>query len=379
MYIYQEKNAYFAQISDGLEELGAEELKELGVSEVRPGYRGIHFKAPKEVLYRVIYNARLISRVLAPLASFPVKDGDSLYREAKKIRWTDFLSERMTFAVFANVSESDINHSQFAALRLKDAIADYFREKKGVRPNVDTKTPDSWFNLHIRQNKAVVSLDASGGSLHKRGYRKHTVDAPMQETLAAAIIRMSGWDGSRPLIDPMCGSGTLLLEALMRHCMIPAGFLKKRSGAWCLPDFNEEIYRYEVACSNRKIRSFEDRLIFGYDIDEQAVDASRRNASRIPGGEKIRLDRKHFKHIDQLENSIIVCNPPYGIRLKPNTNMGEFYKMFGDFLKQRCKGSTAYIYFGERAYIKDLGLKASYKKEMNNGGLDGRLVKVELF
>lgn len=379
MYIYQSKNAYFAQISDGLEELGVEELKELGVSDLTPAYRGIHFQAPKEVLYRVVYNARLISRVLAPLVAFPVKDGDSLYREAKRIKWTDFLSERMTFAIFANVSESEINHSQYAALRLKDAIADYFREKKGIRPNVDTKSPDVWFNLHIRKNRAQISLDASGGSLHKRGYRKHTVDAPMQETLAAAIIKMSGWDGSKPLIDPMCGSGTLLLEALMHHCRIPASFLKKRTGVMCLPDFNEEMYKYEVSISNRKIKSFEDRLIYGYDIDDHAVDATRRNASRIPGGDKIRLERKNFKHIDRLENSIIVCNPPYGIRLKPNTDMGEFYGAFGDFLKQRCQGSTAYIYFGDREYIKDLGLKPSFKKEMKNGGLDGRLVKVELF
>ncbi|MBU0991249.1 MAG: class I SAM-dependent RNA methyltransferase [Proteobacteria bacterium] len=379
MYIYQETNDYFAQISDGLEELGADELKTLGASDVKPGFRGIHFTASQEILYRIVYNARLISRVLAPLVSFPCNDTDALYREAKKIKWSDFLSSWFTFAVFSNVSNSNINHSQFASLRLKDAIVDYFREKTGKRPNVDPKNPSVWFNLHIRDDRALISLDVSGGSLHKRGYRKHTVEAPIQETLGAAIIKMSGWDGSVPLIDPMCGSGTLLCEALMHHCMIPSGFLKKQTGVKFLPDYNEKVYKIIVSTSNRKIRSFQDRLIFGYDIAQQAVDAARRNANRIPGGAQIRFEQKNFKHIDKLENSVIVCNPPFGIRLKPSDDMGEFYAAFGDFLKQKCQGSTAYIYFGEREYIKHLGLKTTFKKEMKNGGLDGRLVKVELY
>ena len=379
VYIYQKNNTYFAQISDGLEALGADELKTLGATDTKPGFRGIHFTANKETLYRIVYNARLISRVLAPLVSFPCKDGDTLYRKAKQVAWSDFLTPFYTFAIFANVSNSEINHSQFAGLRLKDAIADYFRQKTGKRPNVNPKFPDVWFNLHIRDNTAMISLDVSGGAMHKRGYRKHSVDAPIQETLAAAIIKLSGWDGSVPLIDPMCGSGTLLCEALMHYYRIPAGILRKHTGIKYMPDYDPAIYKAMVSSSHRQITSFQDRLIYGSDIDQKAVDAARRNANRIPGGDKIRFERKNYKYLDRLENKVIVCNPPFGIRLKPMAAMEDFYRSFGDFLKQNCTGSTAYIYFGEREHIKHLGLKTAFKKEMKNGGLDGRLVKVELY
>jgi len=210
VYTYQKNTRYYAMVAGGLKAAGVEELAELGAEEIRPDYSGIQFKAGKSALYRINYETRLLSRCLAPLITFGCRDTDTLYQKAKKIQWEDFFSKDDTFAVSANVSDSQISHSKFAALRLKDGVADYFRDKTGQRPDVDIRNPHVLLNLHIRHNKAIISLDTSGGALHRRGYREETVAAPMQETVAAAIIRLSQWDGSVPLYDPMCGSGTLL-------------------------------------------------------------------------------------------------------------------------------------------------------------------------
>ena len=215
VYQYQKDSRYFAQIADSLKEAGADELSELGAEDVRPEFSGIHFSADKSTLYRINYLTRLVSRVLAPLISYACHDTDTLYQKAREIKWEDFFGKGNTFAVSGNVSDSVISHSKYAALCLKDAVADYFKEKTGQRPDVSVKNPDILLNLHIRHNKAVISIDTSGGALHRRGYREEAVSAPMQETVAAAIIRFSEWDGSVPLYDPLCGSGTLLCEALM--------------------------------------------------------------------------------------------------------------------------------------------------------------------
>ncbi|MBU2578030.1 class I SAM-dependent RNA methyltransferase, partial [Patescibacteria group bacterium] len=191
VYQYQKEGRYFAQVADGLKEAGAAELAELGAEDVRPEFSGIYFRADKPTLYRINYQTRLISRCLAPLISFACQDTDTLYQTAKQIEWQDFFEEGNTFAVSGTVSDSVILHSKFAALRLKDAVADYFREKTGQRPDVSARNPDILLNLHIRNDTAVISLDTSGGALHRRGYREETVSAPMQETVAAAIIRFS--------------------------------------------------------------------------------------------------------------------------------------------------------------------------------------------
>ncbi|MFH1075383.1 MAG: THUMP domain-containing protein, partial [Pseudomonadota bacterium] len=215
-YQYQKNCCYFAKVADGLKEAGTEELAEMGAEDVRQEFSGIYFKADNAAtLYRINYMTRLLSRCLAPLMSYDCPDTDTLYKKAKEIRWEDFFAEGNTFAVSGIVSDSKISHSKYAALCLKDAVADYFREKTGQRPNVSVRDPDILLDLHIRKDKAIISLDISGGALHRRGYREETVSAPMQETIAAAIIRFSKWDGSVPLYDPLCGSGTLLCEALM--------------------------------------------------------------------------------------------------------------------------------------------------------------------
>jgi putative N6-adenine-specific DNA methylase len=378
-YSYQQDSRYFAQIAEGVKEAGAEELAELGAEDITLDFRGIHFRADKATLYRINYLTRLVSRCLAPLVSFNCDDTDTLYKMAKQIQWEDFFTEGNTFAVSGNVSDSTISHSKYASLRLKDAVADYFREKTGKRPDVSVRNPDILLNLYIRHDKAGISLDTSGGALHRRGYREETVSAPMQETVAAAIIRFTEWDGSVPLYDPLCGSGTLLCEALMRYCNIPAGIFRNKFGFEFLPDFDDSIWKRVKKDADGSIRELPKGLIAGSDVSEKAVNAARTNLMGLHYGKNVRVEKADFRDLPSIEGQVIVTNPPYGIRMGGDENLEAFYKNLGDFLKQRGKGSTAYIYFGEREYIKKIGLKASWKKPIKAGGLDGRLVKYEMY
>lgn len=381
MFQYQQTGQYFAQIADGFESLAADELAGLGASRIQPTFRGLRFWADAAVLYAVNYQARLISRVLAPLVSFRCNDRNDLYRTARAIDWPAFFSLDHTLGIFANVSGNDnLRHSKFAALCMKDAVVDAFRERRGgQRPDVDRMNPDVWFNLFIQKNQATISVDTSGGSLHRRGYRRQSVEAPMQETLAAAMVAITGWQGEKPLCDPMCGSGTLLCEALMKLCHIPAGYLKQEFGFRFLPDFDARLWQRVKKAADQKIRPLPAGLLAGSDIDPRAVKATRTNCSMLPGGDRIQVSQADFRNLGALENRIIVCNPPYGIRMQSGTALDQFYKSLGDFLKQRCSGSEAYIYFGNREMIKKIGLRPAWKKPIRNAGLDGRAVKYALY
>jgi len=379
MYEYQKNNRFFAQIADGIKELGTEELHELGAHNISPTYRGIYFDADKETLYRINYCTRLASRILAPLIWFHCHTTDQLYKNAKKINWSDLIPQNNTFAIFSNVSNSKIRNSQYASLRLKDGIVDSFMERSGERPDIDPRNPDIWLNLHIMNGKATISLDTSRGSLHKRGYRKDSVEAPMQETVAAAIIRYTEWNGSVPLYDPMCGSGTLLSEALMHYCKIPAGIFRRNFGFEILPDYDEVLWNKVKKELDQQIRKLPDGYIAGSDSSAKTVDIAKTNIQNLPHGGKVQLKPLDFKKIKGLQNGVIITNPPYGIRVGKGQDLDLLYKELGDFLKQKCKGSTAYIYFGKREFIKKLGLKPSWKKPLESGGLDGRLAKYELF
>ena len=379
MYLYQKTNQYFAQISAGMEEIGAAELEELGAENIKASHRGIYFEADQKTLYRINYCSRMISRVLAPLKKFQCHQTRYLYSKAREIDWSDFFDADKTFAIFANVSHSKIRHSQYAALILKDAIVDQFRDATGTRPNIQKTEPDVWINLHIENNYATISWDTSGGSLHRRGYRVESVEAPMQETLAAAIIRLSEWQGTTMLYDPFCGSGTLLAEALMAYRNIPAGILRQQFGFEYLPDFDYAAWEDVKKESLAKIQKLDSDLIAGSDISGEAILIAKHNLTRLAGGDKIQLAVKDFAEIDRLENTTIVCNPPYGIRQGEKKEISKLYKSLGDFLKQKCQGSSAFIYFGDRSLIPAIGLKPSWRKPLRNGGLDGRLAKFEIY
>jgi len=379
MFSYQKSGRYFAQIAEGLEDFGSGELQKFGALEIKPGHRGFYFSADRASLYRLNYCSRFLSRILAPLIRFDCHSDKYLYKTACSIDWTSLMDMGNTFAVKANVAQSRITHSQYAALRLKDAIVDVFRKKTGKRPNVATKNPDILFNLYIQNNRATIYLDTSGSSLHRRGYRLQSIAAPMQETVAAAIIRLSGWDGQRPLVDPMCGSGTLLCEAMMHYCRIPAGYLRKKFGFETLPDFDAQTWLTVRNETDSRIRDLPAGLISGSDRSREAVEAAIMNSGAFPQGANIKYSVKSFQDIGSLEKSVIVCNPPYGLRLDTDANIRDFMKQLGDFLKQRCKGSDAYLYFGNRELIKSIGLKPAWKKVLMSGGLDGRLVKYSLY
>ncbi|HKL22219.1 MAG TPA: hypothetical protein VJ904_10455, partial [Tichowtungia sp.] len=225
-----------------------------------------------------------------------------------------------------------------------------------------------------------ISIDTSGGSLHKRGYRTARVDAPMAETLAAAVIELSGWDGERPLVDPMSGSGTLLCEAAMKWCRIPAGFLRDKWGFFFLPDFDSNVWNKVKEKSESAMRPLDPELLIASDIDPVAARATRRNLNRLPGCKNaFTCGPQDFHDIEKLEHSTIVVNPPYGVRLGDRDSAELRMKEFGDFLKQRCTGCTAYVYAGDRKLLKKVGLKPEWKQDINNGGLEGVLGKIELY
>ncbi len=379
MYQYQKSSRYFAQVAHGIEELGAEELIELGARDTKTDYRGVHFNADQESLYRIVYQTRIATRILAPLLTFDCHSTRYLYKTARAMEWSDFMTERQTFAVFSSVSHSIIRHSKYAALILKDAIVDYFRDNKGSRPSIDTINPDVWFNLHIQNDRAVISLAASGSSLHRRGYRIEAGEAPMQETVAATIIRMSGWDGATPLYDPMCGSGTLLCEAMMHYRRLPAGVLRDQFGFRHLPDFKRDVWRTVRESARDQLRPLPGGLIRGSDISPTAIRQAGKNAGQLEQGDQIEFTQSDYRKLQGLENSTIVCNPPYGLRLRQGGDITEFYAELGDFLKNKCQGATAYIYFGKRELLKNIGLRASWKRPLVSGSLDGRLAKFEMF
>jgi putative N6-adenine-specific DNA methylase len=378
-FLYQSGEAFFAQVPDGGEDVAGEDLARLGATDVRAGYRGLYFHAERDALYRITYSALTVSRVLAPLIRFQCHSPEYLYKRAQSIRWPSIFTTKQTFAVFATVANSTIRHSQYAALTVKDAIVDQFRAQGGVRPSVEPIDPDVWINLYLHANRATLSLDLSGGSMHRRGYRVESVEAPMQETVAAVMLAMSGWDGSMPLADPMCGSGTVLCEALMRYSRVPAAYLRPRLGLRFLPDYDRAAWEAVKRGCDDAIRPLPDGLIRGSDASREAVHAARTNLAKLPGGRAVRVECRRFEEIDRLAGATIVTNPPYGLRIGKRDAMPEFIRGLGDFLKQRCAGSTAFVYFGNRELIKALGLRSAFKKPLSSGGLDGRLVKLELF
>jgi putative N6-adenine-specific DNA methylase len=323
MFDFQEHGRYFAQFPDGAEAVATADLVALGAENVEPGYRGVYFNAERDALYRIVYRTLTVTRVLAPLVHFQCHTPEYLYKKVRSIDWSAMIGTDQTFAVFATVSNSAIRHSQYAALTVKDAVVDQFRERAGSRPNVDTTDPDLWINLYLHANRATLSLDASGGSMHRRGYRVESVEAPMQETVAAAMVAMSEWDGETPLIDPMCGSGTLLCEALMRYARVPSGYLRARFGVERFPDFDAALWKHQRADADAGIRHLDRGLISGSDSDPAAARAARTNLSRLPAGVNVRVERRRFEDIEQIKGVTILTNPPYGVRAALASNCSE--------------------------------------------------------
>lgn len=367
----------FISCPKGLEELLKNELLSLGFE---AAFTGSGFSVPfsMQAIYKINYCSRLATRVLLPISEFRCRDQNELYAKVRAVRWSNFLSLKKTFAIDANViNHPGFNNSHFAGLIVKDAICDQFREQTGERPNVEVATPDVQLNLFINGNTAILSIDTSGAPLYKRGWRKQSVDAPLQESLAAALLLLSGFDGKRILCDPFCGSGTLLVEAAMIATHTPAGFYRKAWGFLHLPDFNEQEWlAIKKEADNKKIALKKDKII-GSDQDPKAIDIAYANLREAGFEREIPvLNREIARFRYPLSPSLVVTNPPYGLRLD---NSIDIFKALGKFIQERCTPKTpAYVLCPETPWIKETGLELKSSHPFISGGLDVVLHQLEL-
>lgn len=361
----------------GLEPVLAKELTQLGTNEVQIGRRMVSFMGDKEMMYRANFQLHTAIRILKPIKHFKALSADDVYREVQKIDWSEFIGLDKTFAVDSVVFSEEFRHSKFVAYKVKDAIVDQFREKTGKRPNISVANPDIRLNIHIAEDKCTLSLDSSGESLHRRGYRQESVEAPLNEVLAAGMILMTGWQGETDFIDPMCGSGTLLVEAaLIAHNMAP-GLFRKEYAFEKWPDFDSDLFDriYNDDSSEREFTHH----IYGYDVDIKAVNTARLNVRAAGLVNDITVEEADFKNFTQpKEKSIIVTNPPYGERISTPDLLGT-YKMIGERLKHQFLNNDAWILSYREECFDQIGLKPSIKIPVYNGSLECEFRKYQIF
>lgn len=373
-------NQYFATVARGLEPIAAQELERLGALEVRPDFTGVHFVGDSALLYRVNLWARTIFRVLVTLREFPCPDADRLYQEVQNIDWEQYLQPHNTLAVNATGGNDKLNHTHFTALQVKNAIVDQQRHQFGQRSSVDTQNPDVLINAHIHQDRCILSLDSSGTSLHRRGYRPAVGVAPLKETLAAALLDMAEWEPSLPFLDPLCGSGTLPLEASLKALNIAPGLFRMQFAFERWPDFDEALWEQLLKEAEKSELSELKAPIVGSDRDRDILNQARINAQQSGLADKVTFSQTELSQLEApADCGVIICNPPYGERLGDAKELGDFYKLLGDVFKQRFKGWTAFVLTGNKELAKRVGLKASRRIPVYNGALACTLLKYELY
>jgi putative N6-adenine-specific DNA methylase len=366
-----------AKTFQGLEEVLAEELTNLGADNVQIGRRMVSFTGDKEMMYRANFCLRTAIRILKPIKQFNAKDADEVYAQIKKINWEEYLDADKTFAVDAVVFSDEFRHSKFVAYKVKDAIVDYFKELNGKRPSVRINKPDVLLNIHIAQNKCTLSLDSSGESLHRRGYRQEAVEAPLNEVLAAGMILMTGWHGQCDLIDPMCGSGTIPIEAALIARNISPGVFRKEFAFERWKDFDQEMFD-NIYNDDSQEREFTHR-IFGFDNNPQANEIAIRNVKAAGLSKEIILKLQPFQQFEKpKENAIIVMNPPYGERISTRDLLG-LYQMIGERLKHAFTDQDAWILSYREECFDQIGLKPSRKIPLFNGALECEFRKYQIF
>jgi len=371
---------FFATAAKGLEEVLATELTAFGARKVVPGKGGVNFSGTPRDGYRACLWLRTASRVLQTITSFPCPSQEALYEGVYVLNWEELLIPSMTLAVDANVRDSEITHSHFAALKTKDAIVDKIRDHCGQRPNVDSKDPDMRINMHLARNHCTISLDLAGTSLHRRGYRRAPTIAPLKETLAAGLVALTGWDQESPFVDPMCGSGSLPLEAALLASNTAPGLRSPNFGFQRWLDFDASTWQELLEEAEQAQKPLPTNLIFGSDRDQLAVDLARRNAETSGIGSRVRWSYNDFAKLEPpADHGTLICNPPYGERLGEVENLEAFYRKIGDTLKQNWKGWTAWVFTGNLALAKRVGLKPSRRIVLFNGPIECRLLKFELY
>ena len=362
----------------GLEDLLMEELTALGAENVEKLYRAVSFEGDNEMMYKANYLCRTALRILKPVAKFVARDEMALYNNVAKIEWHNIFNLEETFAIDAVVSGPYFTHSQYAALKVKDAIADEFRQHFGARPSVDVDNPTLRINVYIENEKVTLSFDSSGDSLHKRGYRKAVDKAPMNEVLAAGLIKLTGWNYDCNFVDCMCGSGTIPIEAAMAAMNIPAGYFRESYGFMTWHDFEEGTWDKMKEEADDAIRDF-DFEIFASDHSAKAVDIARRNIAAAHLSHDINLSQQDmFDLIPPEGGGVMLINPPYGERLEED-DIVHLYKGIGDALKLHFKGFTAWIISSDKDTLKQIGLKPSKKIELFNGPLECKLERFDIF
>jgi len=369
----------FAAVPRGAEEIAAAELQGLGLGGVQAGRGGVAFTADRAGLYKANLWLRTASRVLVQLAVFPCTTPADLYKGVHAVDWTGMITPDMTLAVDCSLRDSALTHSGFVALKTKDAVVDRIREACGSRPNVDTASPDVRINVHLHRNVCTVSLDSSGDPLDRRGYRLERNEAPLRETLAAAVVALTGWDGAIPLADPMCGSGTIPIEAALVAGRVAPG-LQRPFGFQRWLDYDDSLWSRLLREAEGDVRTLPVGLITGYDVDSRALKLAARNAAKA-GFE----GQLHFFHAaldvfqPEGDRGVVIINPPYGKRLGDEEQLKELYCQIGDIMKKRCRGWTGYVLTGNLELAKYIGLKASRRFVLFNGAIECRLLKYDLY
>ena len=366
-----------AKTFQGLEEVLAQELTALGANDIQIGRRMVSFSGDKEMMYRANFCLRTAIRILRPIKHFTAQNADEVYEQIKAIHWEDYLDTSKSFAVDAVVFSEEFRHSKFVSYRVKDAIVDYFREKTGKRPSVRINKPDVLLNIHIAQTDCTLSLDSSGESLHRRGYRQEAVEAPLNEVLAAGMILMTGWHGECDLIDPMCGSGTIPIEAALIARNIAPGVFRKEFAFEKWVDFDRDLFD-AIYNDDSQEHEFEHK-IYGYDNSPKAHEIAMHNVKAAGVSKDIVLKLQPFQQFEQpKEKSIIITNPPYGERISTNDLLG-LYEMIGERLKHAFTGNSAWILSYRDECFDKIGLKATQRIPLFNGALECEFRHYEIF
>jgi putative N6-adenine-specific DNA methylase len=366
-----------AKTMQGLEEVLAKEIIDLGGDQVQIGRRMVSFTGDQTLLYKANLHLRTAVRILKPILSFKAKDPDEVYEQIRKIQWEDYFSPDQTFAIDTVVYSEFFRHSKFLSYRVKDAMVDYFNEKFGRRPSVRLTNPDIYIHVHVSHTTCTVSLDSSGESLHKRGYRVDQVEAPLNEVLAAGMLLLAGWEGQCNFIDPMCGSGTLLIEAALIALRIPPGIYRKFFAFEKWKDFDANVYENLLNEEpDEKPFAFK---IYGSDISAQAISIAQKNIKSASLSKYIQLETKSIQKITQApENGILVMNPPYGERIS-SPDLLTLYENIGERLKHGFPGYSAWILSYREECFDKIGLRPSVRYKLMNGALDCEFRKYEIF
>jgi putative N6-adenine-specific DNA methylase len=368
-----------ATTGPGLEGLLARELASLGARDVEPSVRGVSFRGDLALAYRANLWSRTASRVLLFLKEIGAGSREELYEGIRAMPWEDHMSLEKTLAVDATSHRSELTHTQFVGRVVKDAVVDRFRDRTGRRPDVDPKRPDLLISVRLLENRCWVSLDLSGDRLHRRGYRPPGVPAPLKETLAAGVLMLSGYDGTAPIVDPMCGSGTLLVEAALIAKNVAPGLLGRDFGFMRHPSFDERLWRGLVTEARALVRESAEPFVAGSDISEEALRETRASARSAGVDGIVRLRRADVADLASRSEGMIVTNPPYGERLGDQRTLGDLYRAFGDNLKRRCVGMSAHVLTGSKYLGGCIGLHPHKRDILWNGPIECRLLHFRMY